>query len=188
MGGFALYIGDEFALPLFYEKWKDSDEEKGLVQDIELERSSPRDYVTVSVSDMSLSGLPIEANVLKREYDCLLEYLVDNRYITITKQEIQDRGHADALSKLIAIVQTAWFIIQITARFSQQLIVTELEVVTLAFAFLNFVVYFLWWNKPLRVRHPIRITWRREKNLPLRKIENRVPQSSDIKEAISKYQ
>jgi len=32
---------------------------------------------------------------------------------------------------------------------------TELELVTLAFAALNFVTYGLWWNKPLNVQCPV---------------------------------
>ncbi|EEB99929.1 hypothetical protein MPER_00261, partial [Moniliophthora perniciosa FA553] len=32
--------------------------------------------------------------------------------------------------------------------------VTELEIVTIGYALLNFGTYFLWWNKPLGVRYP----------------------------------
>uniref|UniRef100_A0A0W0FKS8 Uncharacterized protein n=1 Tax=Moniliophthora roreri TaxID=221103 RepID=A0A0W0FKS8_MONRR len=38
--------------------------------------------------------------------------------------------------------------------------ITELEIVTVAFALLNFITYFLWWNKPLSVQYPIHVTWR----------------------------
>ena len=65
-----------------------------------------------------------------------------------------DRSKGDALSKGIAILQTGWFILQCIARKIQGLAVTELEVVTLAFAALNFAVYVFWWNKPLDVGVP----------------------------------
>lgn len=72
----------------------------------------------------------------------------------ITGEAIMDRSKGDALSKGIAILQTGWFILQCIARKIQGLPVTELEVVTLAFAALNFAVYAFWWNKPLDVRVP----------------------------------
>lgn len=34
---------------------------------------------------------------------------------------------------------------------------THLEIVTLAYAAMNFVIYIFWWNKPLNVNRPIRV-------------------------------
>ncbi|ESK87557.1 hypothetical protein Moror_2006 [Moniliophthora roreri MCA 2997] len=96
---------------------------------------------------------------LAKRYSCLLEYLLARGHIRMTQDEIRDKGHADALTKTIALVQTLWFILQCVARVIQGLEVTALEVVVFAFAVLNFITYFLWWNKPLRVRHPIRVYW-----------------------------
>ena len=73
----------------------------------------------------------------------------------VSEEEIQDRSKADALSKTLVVVQTIWFITQCIARRVQGLIITELELVTVAFAFLNAFMYFLWWNKPLDVHIPI---------------------------------
>src|ERR1700722_8197887 len=70
----------------------------------------------------------------------------------ITESRIQDKSKGDALSKGIVVFQTGWFLMQIIARGVEGLPVTELELVTLAFAVLNFVTYGLWWNKPLDVR------------------------------------
>jgi len=71
---------------------------------------------------------------------------------TITEKEIQDRSKADIFSKGIVLLQTTWFIIQCISRFATKLAVTELEVVTLAFAVLNGFTYWLWWDKPSDVR------------------------------------
>jgi hypothetical protein len=71
---------------------------------------------------------------------------------TITKEEIEDRSKGDYLSKTIVLFQTTWFVGQCIARGACGLTVTELEVVTLAFASLTGVVYYLWWDKPLDVR------------------------------------
>jgi hypothetical protein len=61
---------------------------------------------------------------------------------------------SDVLSKGFAILQTTWFILQCTARQAEHLHITELEIVTVAFAVLNFATYALWWNKPVDVRVP----------------------------------
>jgi len=71
---------------------------------------------------------------------------------TITEEEIADRSKGDYLSKTIVLFQTTWFIAQCIARGVYGLAVTELEVVTLAFAMLTGVIYYFWWDKPLDVR------------------------------------
>lgn len=88
-----------------------------------------------------------------------LKYLILSRTIDaprITADEIQnDRSKGDAISKGLAIFQTTWFIIQCFARWSTHISVTELEIITLAFAMLNGVAYVLWWNKPQNVGFPV---------------------------------
>jgi len=70
----------------------------------------------------------------------------------ITKEEIADRSKGDYLSKTIVVFQTTWFIGQCIARGAYGLTVTELDVVTAAFASLTGVIYYLWWDKPFDVR------------------------------------
>ena len=71
---------------------------------------------------------------------------------TVTKEEIEDRSKGDYLSKTIVLFQTTWFVVQCIARAAYSLTVTELEVVTVAFASLTGVMYYFWWDKPLDVR------------------------------------
>jgi hypothetical protein len=73
----------------------------------------------------------------------------------ISEKEIEDRGKGDAFSKGFAVLQATWFITQCVARGVYGLAITELEVATLAFAALNGILYFLWWNKPLGVACPV---------------------------------
>ncbi|KAI9510747.1 hypothetical protein F5148DRAFT_1274645 [Russula earlei] len=74
----------------------------------------------------------------------------------IAKEEIEDKSKGDAISQILVILQTGWFMVQCIARGVQGLPVTELELIMVAFATLNFVMYLLWWNKPLNVqRGPI---------------------------------
>src|SRR5258708_38984990 len=82
---------------------------------------------------------------------------LDQKLRKISEEDIKDRSKGDILSKLIAITQTTWFILQCIARGHQRLTLTELELVTLALASLNAVTYVFWWHKPLGVQVPIRI-------------------------------
>jgi hypothetical protein len=75
----------------------------------------------------------------------------------ITEKEIEDRSKGDIISKGLAIIQTGWFIMQCIARGAEHLAITELEIMTVAFAVLNLITYVFWWNKPLNVACPVRI-------------------------------
>ena len=76
---------------------------------------------------------------------------------TITAAEIQDKARGDFLSKAIAFLQSIWFIVQCVARGKGGLALTELELVTLALASLNGVMYYFWWDKPLGVNEPVKL-------------------------------
>ncbi|KAF8163800.1 hypothetical protein B0H34DRAFT_697008 [Crassisporium funariophilum] len=87
-----------------------------------------------------------------------METLLERNEITlpsITEDEINDRSKGDILAKGIVVVQTLWFVMQCIARGAQGLTITEIELVTLAFAAFNGITYYFWWNKPLDVRCPV---------------------------------
>ena len=79
------------------------------------------------------------------------------KFPTLPMDEIEDRSKADGFSKTIALGQTLWFVAQCLARGAQHLDLTLVELLTLSLAVLNGLMYFLWWNKPLDVRCPIRV-------------------------------
>jgi hypothetical protein len=81
------------------------------------------------------------------------------------EEDIKDKGKGDGLSKALVVGQTLWFIAQGLSRWEQGLVVTELELVTLAFAALNGAIYFLWWNKPVDVKCAIPIIWNRPEGI-----------------------
>ena len=85
----------------------------------------------------------------------LIEENPNFEFPRITVPEINDYSKGDGLSKLLAILQVSWFIIQCLARHFQGLALTELELVTLAMASLNAITYGFWWNKPLSVAGPV---------------------------------
>ncbi|KAF8646425.1 hypothetical protein AX16_007218 [Volvariella volvacea WC 439] len=73
----------------------------------------------------------------------------------IPEKEIKDHGKGDILAKALVVIQTTWFVAQCIARHNQGLVLTEIELVTLAFATLNMITYGLWWDKPLNIEYPI---------------------------------
>jgi hypothetical protein len=84
----------------------------------------------------------------------------------IAIEEIQDKSKGDIISKGLVVLQTGWFVTQCIARGAQGLPITELELVTIAFAGLNFVMYWVWWDKPLNVRRAVRVYKKRDTNDP----------------------
>ncbi|KAJ7053322.1 hypothetical protein C8F01DRAFT_1330088 [Mycena amicta] len=82
-------------------------------------------------------------------------YLADIQ--AVREQDIKDKSKGDALSKGVAIAQQIWFTTQCLARVHQHLPVTQLELVTLAFAVVNVFVSLLWFRKPLDVQEPLMV-------------------------------
>ncbi|KAJ7201092.1 hypothetical protein GGX14DRAFT_659063, partial [Mycena pura] len=75
----------------------------------------------------------------------------------VREKTIKDKSKGDGLSKGVALLQGLWFVTQCLARVV--LPVTDLEVVTLAFAVVNVFIWVLWWGKPIDVQDPIAIEW-----------------------------
>ena len=50
---------------------------------------------------------------------------LDRKLYKISEEDIKDRSKGDILSKLIAILQTTWFILQCIARAQQRLTLTR---------------------------------------------------------------
>ncbi|OAX39393.1 hypothetical protein K503DRAFT_799686 [Rhizopogon vinicolor AM-OR11-026] len=78
----------------------------------------------------------------------------------ITEADIEDRSKGDILSKGIAILQLVWFVLQLVARYVQNLPITLLEIDTLAVATLTCITYGCWWKKPKDVGRPYPVHWK----------------------------
>ena len=101
----------------------------------------------------------------------LVEDLVHDDIYTFTmptEVEIKDKGKSDWLAKSLVLLQTSWFVIQCIARGIKHLPVTHLEIVTLAYAAMNFVIYVFWWNKPLNINQPVRVLRKSRESEPSR--------------------
>ena len=104
-----------------------------------------------------------------------------------TEAEIQDRGKSDWLAKSLVLLQTSWFVMQCIARGIEHLPVTHLEIVTLAYAAMNFVIYIFWWNKPLNVSRPVRVFRKSEPNETQRPVNEPASEARELTwEAIGK--
>ncbi|KAL0568920.1 hypothetical protein V5O48_013051 [Marasmius crinis-equi] len=91
-------------------------------------------------------------------YSCLLHYLIVKGVVAIPKSEITGTlNHGDFLAKIVALLQTGWFLGKIAGRRAERLFITELEVIALSCTCLSFVAYVCWWDKPQRVRYPYRV-------------------------------
>jgi len=77
--------------------------------------------------------------------------------LNIPVEEIEDRSKADFVAKMVTVVQTLWFAMQILHRAIEGLTVTEIELTTLAHVVLNIFVYWCWWNKPVNLRFPFEV-------------------------------
>ncbi|KAJ6584382.1 hypothetical protein B0H19DRAFT_1104886 [Mycena capillaripes] len=73
----------------------------------------------------------------------------------IREEDIEDKSKGDVMSKGVVFLQGLWFTAQCLARVHQHLPLTELEVATIAFQFVNIFIWLLWWHKPLDVQQPI---------------------------------
>jgi len=78
-------------------------------------------------------------------------------YLAPSETELKDKGKADVLAKVIALIQTLWFVAQCVARGFEHLPLTEIEVVTLAYTTVNVFICYFWWNKPKDVKCPVRV-------------------------------
>ncbi|THU87507.1 hypothetical protein K435DRAFT_969862 [Dendrothele bispora CBS 962.96] len=185
MGGFALFEDNKYICTLEDNTQYEEDEtiKEHIRRQIEFENSQlgrteqpthngkPEDYHFLSGdppdsedrAQVVDSTVQSESTSLSKECSsekmCLLEFLIQHKYIDITEDEITARSKTDFLTKSIAVVQTTWFIVQCIARVVEGLVVTDLEIVTVAFALLNIATYILWWNKPQRIRYPVKIDY-----------------------------
>jgi len=108
----------------------------------------------ISMGGFMLYENDVITRVAKRED---LERLGTGHWANGSEKDIQDKSKGDSFSKGFAILQTTWFVSQCIARGVAGLVITELELATLAFALLNGILSFFWWNKPQNVSYPIAI-------------------------------
>ena len=73
----------------------------------------------------------------------------------LTPDMVADRSKADHFTKIIACLQTTWFLLQLIGRAASHLTVTTLELSALAYVFCALGTFGLWLQKPLDVHLPL---------------------------------
>ena len=74
---------------------------------------------------------------------------------SISEEELKSRGKSDWISKLVAILQIIWFLIQTLVRATQKYQVTALEIMTVGFVFCSIFTYGFYWRQPQGVEYPV---------------------------------
>ena len=90
-----------------------------------------------------------------------LHYLIVHHYVAypeISDVHIRDKNKVDGMVRLITLIQTMWFVIDIILRASQNLAITALELSTAAFVMLGVATSLCWMSKPADIESPDYIT------------------------------
>lgn len=76
----------------------------------------------------------------------------------MSEADIQERSKSDALTKILALLQSPWLVIQRLARATRGLANTQLELATMAFVLCAAAMYIWWWDKPFRMERRFILT------------------------------
>ncbi|KZP31750.1 hypothetical protein FIBSPDRAFT_692213, partial [Athelia psychrophila] len=96
----------------------------------------------------------------------VLEHVLEGELVPPTESEISDRSKGSSASKLLAVLQTAYFVVQCIARLRAHQAVTNIEVMALAYTIITIPMYFFWWHKPLNVNCPVRVPMKPTEDTP----------------------
>ncbi|KZP19185.1 hypothetical protein FIBSPDRAFT_744342 [Athelia psychrophila] len=89
--------------------------------------------------------------------DDVLALVKSRSLVPPTAGELRDKSKGGLSGLCIAVWQTLWFGVQLAARVFQNLAITNLEIMTFAYAALSIAMYFVWFSKPLNMRCPVRV-------------------------------
>lgn len=75
----------------------------------------------------------------------------------VTKAEILDKSKASTLVKTLTCLQAFWFCLQCIVRLTMNTSISLLELNVFGHCTCTFIIYAIWWNKPLDVSEPTRL-------------------------------
>ena len=80
-----------------------------------------------------------------------------SKAFSLSENEILDKSKGDGFSKTITTVQLVYFVVSLCARRARNLPISQLEILTLAFAVLAVMTYFALWDRPQGIKVPTTI-------------------------------
>jgi hypothetical protein len=75
----------------------------------------------------------------------------------ITTSELKERGSPHPTLIFLVVLQSTWFITQCLSRLIKDLVITQLEVITLVLLVMNGLILVFTYQKPLDIRYPVQI-------------------------------
>ncbi|KAK0732941.1 hypothetical protein B0T26DRAFT_758231 [Lasiosphaeria miniovina] len=84
-------------------------------------------------------------------------------FITISKQDIEDRSKANLLQEVLVITQVGWMAVQCAVREARGLPISLLELHTLVHAVCAIIMYAFWFKSPWMSETSGSLTRRRSK-------------------------
>ena len=90
-----------------------------------------------------------------------LHYLIEQKHVSLAQikevkeNQIRDRNKVDGVLRLITLVQTLFFVINLMIRIFQKLDITALELSTLALVVMSMATTIFWFQKPADVQERI---------------------------------
>ncbi|KAK4157080.1 hypothetical protein C8A00DRAFT_30065 [Chaetomidium leptoderma] len=85
-------------------------------------------------------------------------YMVDQlQHPGITEAEIKDKSKTDGFAKVFSVFQVSHLVLSLIVRRAQGLPISQLEVLTLAFAVCGVATYAVYWYKPKNVSVPVSV-------------------------------
>jgi hypothetical protein len=72
----------------------------------------------------------------------------------LDEDEILDKSKASTLVKALTCLQALWFCLQCTVRLTMNTSISLLELNVFGHCICTFIIYALWWNKPMEVSEP----------------------------------
>ena len=133
-------------------------------------RSVRKSLVQAGVKDWSLTHLQFadaqgfwihasDGNISPCRLKDLAEFISDRGLVDppISEEELKSRGKSDWFIKLIAVIQTIWFVVQALVRKIQGCHVAPLEIMTVAFVLCSVVTYGFYIHLPQNIEYPVQI-------------------------------
>lgn len=80
--------------------------------------------------------------------------------LVLSEKDIQDKSKADWLAKGLALLQVTWFVLNVMVRRATGLLITQIEIATVAFAIMAVFIYLANWWKPKDISESTRLIFR----------------------------